>query len=99
MSVAGTASLNLYPLGNWVKLAWDHVGCNSYLDLAVEYALGAMTAFRQQHNKDFLKISAIGGRAMCSLWQAIVSGTKSIDVYVAIMLHYATGVSRLMYGL
>jgi hypothetical protein len=46
MSEAATASLNLYPLGKWVKLAWNHVGCNSYLDLAVEYALGAMTAFR-----------------------------------------------------
>lgn len=98
MSVAGTASLSLYPLGNWVKLAWDHVGCNSYLDLAVEYALSAMTAFRHQDKKDFLKISIIGGRAMRSLRQAIMSGTKSIDVYVAIMLHYATEVSCLMYG-
>ena len=93
MSIAGTASLNLYPLGNWVKLAWDHVGCNSYLDLAVEYTLSAMIAFRQQNNKDFVKISAIGGRAMRSLRQSIMSGTKSIDVYVAIMLHYATEVS------
>lgn len=95
MSIAGSASLSLNPLGSWVKLAWEHVGNNAYLDLAVDYALAAITAFRQQNYKDFVKISAVGGRAMRRLRDAITSGTKCIDVYVAIMLHYAAEVGLL----
>jgi hypothetical protein len=94
ISVAGPASLILYPLGSWIKLAWAHVGCDAYLDLAVDYALSAITAFRKEDKNDFIKISTIGGRAVRSLRQAIMRGTKTIDVYVAVMLHYAAEVSR-----
>ena len=96
ISIAGSASLDLYPLGKWVKLAWDHVGRNSYLDLAVEYALSAMTGFRQHSRSDSVNIPEIGGRAMRSLRQAIMAGTNDIDVYVAVMLHYAAEVSRVV---
>jgi hypothetical protein len=92
MSVAGPGLLHLNPLGNWIRLAWDHVGCNSYLDLALEYCLTAITEFRQRHQKNIVKISTIGSSAMRSLRHAIESGTNCIDVYVAIMLHYAAEV-------
>ena len=94
ISVVGPASLSLYPLGSWIKFAWAHVGCDAYLDLAVDYALSAITAFRKEDQSDFVKISSIGGRAVRSLRQAIMRGTKTIDVYVAVMLHYAAEVSR-----
>ena len=94
ISVVGPASFNLYPLGSWIKFAWAHVGCDAYLDLAVDYALSAITAFRKEDQTNFIKLSAIGGRAVRSLRQAIMRGTKSVDVYVAVMLHYAAEVSR-----
>ena len=92
ISIAGPASLNLYPLGTWIKFAWANTGCKDYLDLAVDYILSAMTAFRNENENDFIKTSTIGGRAVRRLREAIMSGTKSIDLYVAIMLHYAAEV-------
>lgn len=101
-SVLSEEALDFSPLGPWVKLAQRGNGGSLCVQLALQYALQSMIAFRDLHPEESLKkASGIGVRALRSLQSSINSSADNghkMDVVVAMLLHYAAEVSVSLLG-
>ena len=94
-SVIGYESIDLNPLGEWLRLAWSAAGEDKAISLACEYTLSSMVAFQSRENAALNRTYAAGARAIQSLQTAVkaCSGPETIhNLILAVLLHCAAEV-------
>lgn len=91
-AIFGFDALLLNPLGSWVKSVWSRRGETACLDLASDYALESMRAFRSQDPASVSRACSTAEKALRGLQAAMQSKKKMPDrqdLVMAIMLHCA----------
>ena len=94
-SIFGYESIDLNPLGEWLRLAWSAEGEDTAINLACEYTVSSMIAFQLRNKAALSRAYAAGARAIQSLQTAVrtCSGRESIyNLILAVLLHCAAEV-------
>jgi hypothetical protein len=94
-SIVGYESIDLNPLGEWLRLAWSAAGEDTTINLACEYTLSSMVAFQLRNKATLRRAYTAGARAIKSLQTAVraCSGPDRIhSLILAVLLHCAAEV-------
>ena len=95
-SLFGYNSMDLNPLGEWLRLAWPMIGEDTAVTHACEFALSSMELFQLRTDAALSRAYTAGARAIDSLKAAVrtFSGPeRTRNLILAVSLHSAAEVS------